>query len=120
MNTITVTPAVASALAVVGMSADSFLRTALNIKPTGLETEGVIFPEGTAFMVWYKDRPHWGHVRNGVIEIGGDSFPSVSAAAFKITGRPTNGWDFWQCKLPHSAEFVRISTLRTKVTRRQH
>lgn len=33
------------------------------------------------------------------------------SAAVKVTGRPTNGWDFWQCKMPGKAEFVRINKL---------
>jgi hypothetical protein len=89
------------------------LREVLQIKAEGLETaEGVIFPEGTAFLSWYKERPHWCHVKDGAIVIQGERFPSVSAAAVKITGRPTNGWDFWQAKLPGKSEFVRISKLR--------
>lgn len=104
---------VAKALEAVGMSADDFLRQALNIKPEGFTTsEGVSFPEGTAFMAWYKDRPYWGHVKAGALEFMGERFTSVSSAAGKITGRPTNGWDFWQCKLPGKSEFVRISKLR--------
>jgi hypothetical protein len=112
-KTITVTPAIAKALAASGKSVDKLLREALGIKTAGLETaEGVVFPEGTAFLAWYKDRPYWGHVKDGAIELNGEAFPSVSAAAVKITGRPTNGWDFWQAKPPGKSEFVRISKLR--------
>jgi hypothetical protein len=105
---------VVDALKAVGMTPEDFLRQALNIaKPEGMTTaEGVTFPEGTAFIAWYKDRAHWGHVKNGAIEIMGERFTSVSSAAVKVTGRPTNGWDFWQCKLPGKGEFVRISKLR--------
>lgn len=116
-KTVAVRPAVAKALEAVGMSADDFLRQALNIKAEGFTTsEGVSFPEGTAFLAWYKDRPHWGHVKNGALEIDGERFTSVSSAAGKITHRPTNGWDFWQCKLPGKSEFVRISKLRQNGT----
>lgn len=113
-KTITVTDAVAKALAESGRSADEILREVLKVKAEGLSTtEGVHFPEGTAFLAWYKDRPYWGHVKDGMIEIQGERFSSVSAAAGRITKRPTNGWDFWQAKFPGSAEFVRISKLRT-------
>jgi hypothetical protein len=109
-----ISTAVAKALDAVGMSAEDFLRQALNVKVDGFSTkEGVTFPEGTAFLAWYKDRPYWGHVKNGALEIQGERFTSVSGAAAKVTKRPTNGWDFWQCKLPNSGEFVRISKLRT-------
>lgn len=112
-RTITVSPDVAKALELGNLNADQILRDALNIKPEGFTTsEGVMFPEGTAFLAWYKDRPHWGHVKNGALDIQGDRFTSVSSAAGKITGRPTNGWDFWQCKVPGKSEFVRISKMR--------
>lgn len=59
-KTVAVSPAVAKALEAVGMSADDFLRQALNIKAEGFTTsEGVSFPEGAAFLAWYKDRPHF-------------------------------------------------------------
>lgn len=105
--------AVAQALNSVGMSADEFLRHALNVNDGALVTpDGVMFPEGSAMLAWYKDRPYWGHVVNGMIDIDGERFRSVSAAAVHITKRPTNGWDFWQCRLPGKSEFVRISRLR--------
>jgi hypothetical protein len=112
-KTVQISTAVANALNAVGMTPEDFLRQALNVQVEGMATaEGVTFPEGTAFLAWYKDRPHWGHVKAGAIEIMGDRFTSVSSAAVKITGRPTNGWDFWQCKMPGKAEFVRINKLR--------
>ena len=111
-KTVQISDAVASALKAVGMTPEDFLRQALNVKVEGLTAEGVMFPEGTAFLAWYKDRPYWGHVKNGAIEIQHERFTSVSAAAGKITNRPTNGWDFWQCKFPGKGEFVRISKLR--------
>lgn len=104
---------IVKALDAVGMTADEFLRSALNIKPDGLLTaEGVLFPEGTAFLAWYKDRAYWAHVRNGALELMGERFASVSSAAGKITHRPTNGWDFWQAKLPGKSDFVKLTTLR--------
>lgn len=112
-KTIVISLAVAKALEGSVKSADEILREALKVKADGLSTaEGVLFPEGTAFLAWYKERPYWGHVKNGAIEIQGERFTSVSAAAGKITKRPTNGWDFWQCKVPGKSEFVRISKLR--------
>ena len=111
-NTITVSPAVTKSLDAVGMTADDFLRQALNIKNGEFTADGVVFPEGTAFLAWYKERAYWGHVKGGVLEFMGEQFTSVSSAAVKVTGRPTNGWDFWQCKLPGKSEFVRISKLR--------
>lgn len=118
-KTIPVSPAVAKALLDNKKSADAILREVLGVTPEGMEAApGVIFPEGTALMTWYKDRPYWGHVRDGAIEMMGERFPSVSAAAVKITGRPMNGWDFWEAKFPGTREFVKISTLRANGKRK--
>lgn len=111
---ISVSDAVHKALEESGRDADSILREVLKVKSEGLAAaEGVVFPEGTAFLAWYKDRPYWGHVRDGMLEIQGERFTSVSGAAKKVTRRPTNGWDFWTAKLPGTADFVRISKLRS-------
>lgn len=119
-KTVQISDAVSNALKAAGMSAEDFLRAALKVKVEGLTTaEGVSFPEGTAFLAWYKDRPYWGHVKNGALEFMNERFTSVSAAAVKVTNRPTNGWDFWQCKLPGKGEFVRISSLRGEVSKRR-
>ena len=119
-KTVPVSPMVAKALLEKGMSADDILRKALGVTVGGMAAApGVIFPEGTALMTWYKDRPYWGHVRDGAIEMMGERFPSVSAAAVRITNRPMNGWDFWEAKLPGTRDFVRISTLRP-VSKRKH
>ena len=113
MKNVPISPAVANALKAANMTADQALRQALNIKPEGLTTaEGVTFPEGTVFMTWYKDRPYWARIDGGMIEIMGERFTSVSAAAGKVTRRPTNGWDFWQCRFPGKNEFVKLSSLR--------
>lgn len=96
------------------LTAEDVIRKALDIKAEGLATsEGVFFPEGTAFLAWYKDLPRWGIVKNGAIEIEKERFTSVSGAAAKITGRPTtNGWDFWSVKVPGKNEFVNIKNFR--------
>lgn len=109
MKTITVSDAVAKALEEAKRTADDILREVLKVPPEGL---AAVFPEGTAFLAWYKDRPYWGHVHEGLLEIQGERFTSVSSAAGKVMHRPTNGWDFWQAKLPGRAEFVKINKLR--------
>lgn len=114
-KTVQISDAVAKALADSKRTADDVLRETLKIKVEGFSTDGIVFPEGTAFLAWYKERPYWGFVKNGQIDIQGKRFPSVSAAACEITKRPTtNGWDFWQCKLPGRSEFIRISKLRSE------
>jgi hypothetical protein len=96
------------------LTAEEVIRKALEIKAEGLDAgDGVFFPEGTAFLAWYKDLPRWGIVKNGAVEIEKERFTSVSGAAAKVTGRPTtNGWDFWLVKMPGKNEFVPIKSFR--------
>jgi len=109
-----ISASVQHALKELNLTAEEVIRKALNIKAEGLQTsEGVFFAEGTAFLAWYKDRPHWGIVKEGAIEIEKERFSSVSGAAAKITGRPTtNGWAFWMIKVPGKNEFVPIASFR--------
>ena len=109
-----ISEAVAKALMDLGLTADAVLRDVLNIHPEGFTTEGVTFPEGTYFRTWYKERPYWGVIKNGAIEMQGKQFTSVSAAAAHITGRPTtNGWEFWECRFPKRTDWVRIGKLKS-------
>lgn len=99
------------------LTADKVIRKALGLKSEGLSTpEGVFFPEGTAFLAWYKDKPHWAVVKEGEITFDDKShFVSVSGAAAKVTGRPTtNGWAFWLIKVPGKNEFIPIANFRSK------
>jgi L-ascorbate metabolism protein UlaG (beta-lactamase superfamily) len=95
------------------LTAEEVIGKALNIKAEGFTAEGVMFPEGTAFLAWYKDEPHVARVKGGTIEIAGKKVTSVSAAAAEVTGRPTtNGWAFWLVKLPGKNEFTPIAQFR--------
>lgn len=120
MKTVTITNEVFEEVVKSGETVDAILRMILEVKPSGdmITREGVIFPEGTNFLVWYKDRAYYGKVVDGKIEVMGERFDTVSAAAVKITKRPTNGWDFWKCKRPTDSDFIKISTLRTSKTRK--
>lgn len=104
------------ALANRAVDLDSILRNALGLSAKSMTTpEGTELPEGTDFLAWYgpAGRPFWGKLKDGQIEMFGERFPTVSAAAAKITGRPTtNGWEFWQVKLPGQTRFVPIMELR--------
>lgn len=109
-----ISPTVQKKLRELNVTAEDVIRKALDLKPDGLATiEGVFFPEGTAFLVWYKEAAHFGHVKDGAIVIEGKPYTSVSGAAAAITGRATtNGWSFWTVKLPGKTEFVPIASLR--------
>jgi hypothetical protein len=107
-------PIVQKKLKELNLNADDVIRKALEIKAEGFDAgEGAYFIEGTAFLAWYKDRPHWGTVKNGAINIEGKEYNSVSGAAAAVTGRPTtNGWSFWLVKVPGKNEFTPIATFR--------
>ena len=105
---------VITALMDLGLTADTVLREVLSIRDVDFTTEGVTFPEGTYFRTWYKERPYWGVIKDGAIEIQGLRYTSVSAAAAKITGRPTtNGWEFWECRFPKHSDWIRIGKLKS-------
>lgn len=120
MKKVTITDEMFKEVVKSGETVDAILRMILDVKPSGdlVTKEGVVFPEYTNFLVWYKDRAYYGNVVEGQIEVMGERFSTVSAAAVKITNRPTNGWDFWKCKRPTDADFIKISTLRTAKTRK--
>lgn len=96
------------------LTAEEVIRKALGISSEGFDAgDGAVFPEGTRFLAWYKERPHWGVVKEGVIQIDGKRYTSVSGAAAAVTGRPTqNGWAFWMVALPGKNEFLPITTFR--------
>lgn len=112
-----ISPILQKRLREANLTAEEVIRKALDIKPEGFTTaEGPHFPEGTAFLAWYKDEPYTARVKDGSVVINGEAFTSLSGAAAKITGRATtNGWDFWGLvKMPNRNEFVALKELRTK------
>jgi hypothetical protein len=105
--------AVERELKVRNLTADEVLRKALNIKVEGFTTpDGKYFPEGTIFVAIYKDKALSAFVRNGVIDVEGKSYSSLSAAAAHYTGRATtNGWDFWFVRFPGKSEFIQAKAV---------
>lgn len=74
--------------------------------------KGVRFPVNTEFRAVYKGQLQTGKVENGVLVVNGKTYDSPSAAAISITGNSVNGWRFWECKLPGSANWKLIETVR--------
>ena len=112
-----ISPLVQKKLKEMNLSAEEVIRKALDIKAEGLSTsEGVFFPEGTAFLAWYKETAHVARIKDGGVVMDSDpktSYTSVSGAAAHVTGRATtNGWDFWMVKLPGKSEFLPIKSFR--------
>lgn len=119
-NRYQISPLVQKRLKESNLTAEEVIRKALDIKAEGLATsEGVFFPEGTAFLAWYKERPHWATVKEGEIDVEGKRARSLSGAAAAITGRATtNGWDFWALvKLPGRNDFTPMPAFREKLTK---
>lgn len=98
------------------LTAEDVIRKALGMNKEGFTTsDGTYFPEGTVFMSWYKDRACSAIVKNGELTIEGKPFNSLSSAAAHYTGRPTtNGWGWWNVKLPGTQAFVLASSLGPK------
>jgi hypothetical protein len=49
---------------------------------------------------------------DGLITLDGKEYHSPSAAAMAVTGKPTNGWTFWEVEL--NGKLVALDTLRGK------
>ena len=76
--------------------------------------KGVRFPAGTEFRASYKGQTWLGRVERGALVVNGQRFDSPSAAAVFITKTPTNGWTFWECRLPGQSSWQIIKGLRRK------
>lgn len=74
--------------------------------------KGIRFPVNTEFRAIYKGQLQTGRVESGVLVVNGKTYDSPSAAAVSITGNNVNGWRFWECKLPGSATWKLIETVR--------
>jgi hypothetical protein len=76
--------------------------------------KGVRFPSGTEFRANYKGQTWLGRVERGALVVNGKRFDTPSAAAVFITKSPTNGWTFWECRLPGQTSWQLIKGLRRK------
>ena len=114
MSKYQLSPVVLKKLKEMDLDAEEVIRKALSIKAEGFDAGfEVHLPEGTRFMVWYKDRPFGGVIKAGKMVMEGNSYDGIRAAAEAVTGRPTtNGWNFWRVALPNSDNFFPISDLR--------
>lgn len=53
---------------------------------------------GTELRTNYKKTERIGIVRKDGLELEGQTFPSLSAAAIYVRGQNTNGWRFWKVR----------------------
>lgn len=103
---------VVAALLAHGVDVNDVLRKALKVNDQDWVCKGVVFPAGTFFRTWFKDRPYWGIVRDGALYIKDQRFASPSAAAVSFMRRPTNGWDIWECRFPGTKHWLNIGEIR--------
>lgn len=76
--------------------------------------KGIRFPANTEFRASHKGQTWLGRVERAALVINGRRFDSPSAAAVSITRSPTNGWTFWECRIPGQATWQIIKGLRRK------
>jgi hypothetical protein len=76
--------------------------------------KGVRFPAGAEFRASYKGQTWLGRIERGALVVKGERFDTPSAAAGSITGSPTNGWTFWECRLPGQSSWQMIKGMRRK------
>ena len=76
--------------------------------------KGIRFPAGTEFRASYKGQNWLGRVERGALAVNGERFDTPSAAAVSIAKNPTNGWTFWECRLPGQASWQIIKGLRRR------
>jgi hypothetical protein len=82
-------------------------------------SDGVTLPHDTDLRMNYNaDQRFVGKIDNGKWFVKGQYFDSPSAAASTLArtkdGQPTslNGWNYWEARLPGSAEWKPIKSLR--------
>lgn len=74
--------------------------------------KGVRFSVGTEFRATHKGQTWLGRVERAALVVNGKRFETPSAAAVSITKTPTNGWIFWECRLPGQPSWQVIKGLR--------
>lgn len=76
--------------------------------------KGVRFPSGTEFRASYKGQTWLGRADHGALVVNGQRFDTPSAGAVYITKTPTNGWTFWESRIPGQSSWQIIKALRRK------
>jgi len=104
-----------------GDSSDSGARAISSESPESEESARPAappLPPGSELRARFKGREIRAHVRDGVIELDGRRFTSLSAAARAVTGHPTNGWRFFEARLPGRQDWLPALLLRPTRGRR--
>jgi|KBSMisStandDraft_5_1062788.scaffolds.fasta_scaffold04043_12 hypothetical protein len=81
-------------------------------RPGDWVTKGVRFPQGTQVRAKYKGQLYLAEVKDGALMLDGKRHHSPSSAAMAITRTPTNGWTFWEAKLPGTGDWRSMKAIR--------
>lgn len=73
---------------------------------------GVCFPEGTRFKTHFKGVTYKAVVKDGAMFLDKKYFKTPSSASMYITRNNSNGWGFWECLLPNTNQWVKMSDFR--------
>ena len=81
-------------------------------RPGDWVAKGVRFPQGTQVRAKYKGQLYLAEVKDGALMLEGKRHDSPSSAAMAITKAPTNGWTFWEAKLPGTGDWRSMKAIR--------
>lgn len=97
-----------------GLNSKSQPKAPVQVAPDtgGWFTKGVKFPDGTEFRARYRGEVHYAKVEAGALVLDSKRYDSPSAAAVSITGKPTNGWTFWECRFSGKTSWQMIKAFR--------
>lgn len=80
--------------------------------------KGVSLPNGTQLRMSYNGQTHTGEIAQGAWHVSGAIYRTPSAAAGGVarskkgTSVSLDGWAYWEVKLPESARWVKLDSLR--------
>jgi hypothetical protein len=75
-----------------------------------------LLPADAELLASPHGQQHLARLRGAEIELKGQLYPSLSAAAVAVTGKPTNGWTFWRVRIGEEA--VPLAKLREELQQR--
>ena len=112
------------------VTANDVLRKLLGLKPItnrplkqeddrgSITCKGVTFPERTILRRDYKGEYYYAEVKDGAFYVSSQKWnkticcKSPSKAANLITKTNVNGWIFWECQFPGTANWILLDNLR--------
>jgi tyrosine-protein kinase len=75
--------------------------------------EAGLLPHDAKLVARTNRREHFARLDGGKVNLNGTQYASLSAAAASITGRKTDGWNFWQTWV--DGEYAPLSVLRSRL-----